>query len=163
MGDILTRIDTLIERLSDADQKFLATIVGIVDLLRDRPPTDDRLRVAKRRWITGIPSFGCVSVGPTPTYRNGTLRIVEDRAVLGAATGSWVDPDGPRAVAIVRISLVAPAPRGLAIRWNLLARFPVADVAAWLDAHPTATDEDALNALAADPPLVYVCPASIQT
>jgi hypothetical protein len=76
----MDRAAQFVARIEAADDRFAATVIRILKMFDKRSITDDRLRVAKQLCINDIPSFGCLSGGPTPFLERGRLSISETRA-----------------------------------------------------------------------------------
>lgn len=92
--------------------------------------TDDALRTARTMWINSIPTFGCLSGGPTPIMEKGRLHITETRAVLANNDlANWHQRGRENAIAVIRIELVV-SPRQLSLPVTLLRLVPIEEALA---------------------------------
>jgi len=132
------------ERLREADNKFADAVVGIMATLRDRcGGRGVRTRgvelpaLVRHRWITDIPSFGCLG-GPHPDLRHGRLVMTETRCVAarfvagpGWHAGPADDPLAEREPAIALVTNVLVVSRAFAFNVSLLALVDLSAIADW--------------------------------
>ncbi len=90
-GTELTEAAAFRTRLRDADARFAATILCIVPPLTAHyrrhphtPPPYPLLASSRLRWVNDVPSFGCLSGGPTPipTARS-SLPTASNKSLIG--------------------------------------------------------------------------------
>lgn len=140
----MERLDQFLARLEQADDRFAATVIKIMRMFDKRFPTDDKLRVAKTLWTNDIPSFGCLSTGPTPILQHGRLSITETRAVIGSEGEPWFDRTvEPKAIIAIRITLMVE-PGILGTPMQPLHIVKLCELEQFFSDNPAASDEDAL-------------------
>jgi hypothetical protein len=148
-SDRKQRTDEFVAKLRRADEQFALTCRKIANLIAGRFPTDDLLRTCRRLWITDIPTFGCLSGGPTPSLHKGKLTISELRAVVGSEGERWFEQEGPTAVVVVNFTLVI-RPALMQVPTARLATVPLDELEEFFADHH-ASDEQALRWIADRP------------